>query len=514
MSNENYGGHPLKQLASRWSLRTHVSGERADNLSALAILETLIAASIGILLTYYGYFWMLWASIFVTPFVHLRSPSSVASGVQRLNKYWGRKPEPTKLEKLLIILSLALPLVTTQFLGIGWGKIDVVLTGDLAIGRVLLGLCVVGTPLAISSCIVSPAGGLSLFSSLLSMICIIATAVWVFEQGYDYYAIIETGLPALVISALMVTSNVGGQSTRNFLSHGVVVLALPAIIIGVLARLLFIRIAATTMHLRTGMTFFTKNWTSLISRTDFYTPPEVLPGLPVDHNLRVEKWRQRTRVGNGRTVRTVAHLMQALFIPSIAYRITLKSSFFFYVPLIWIATRPTKLTVDANGNANWNRSLGRTPIDLACLLTAFLSAALLIYRAWDQESYLAATKWANDVGAPNFWPMLATGITPDKVSIWHWLPGLAAMLSLAVLFWCWNISFRIEKTSGSAKPWEVWSISKLNSLKNTLSLLTLAVGLLVVLAYSLDPCRVPDLVARALDLFFGSSCQITDDIKT
>jgi hypothetical protein len=67
-----------------------------------------------------------------------------------------------------------------------------------------------------------------------------------------------------------------------------------------------------------------------------------------------------------------------LYLPSILYRLTLKSTAWAWAPLVWIAHTPSKLRTD-EGRRVWVGYAGRTWLDL---FTFFSAAAVFAWAIW------------------------------------------------------------------------------------------------------------------------------------
>lgn len=489
-----------------WKLSSKDIDPDGSKYSACAVGETLIALAVGIILSSLEMYWMLWTSIFLTPFVHLRSDESITLGVHQLNGYWGQKHAATKVQ-LAIVLALLTSLMFSPLLNRAAFNLWVTSLDDAGILiLVLQGIAIMAIPTIVCALVIAPSASVGRAAIVTNILFSGALVIWTSLTGTKLTLVaLLLAVPMTHVALLLASRMVSGRFSSR-LSLIIVLYTTPMALLGLLIRVSWIRFTATMRHLRKGFLCITDNWVNLVARTDIFTPPEIVPGLPKDHPLTPANWSKRTRIGNDVTIRTVAFIMRAMYVPSLFYRLVLKSSILFYIPLFWIAFRPKQLKHDQNGETVWDPTLGRSPTDIVALVTSVAGVCLLFYRAWDQTGYSAAIEWADGVGAPSYWPLLASGISPSQVTKWHFLPGAAALLSLAVIFWSWNISFRVEKRSGAAKGWEVWTIVKVNTIKNLLSGVTIIVGIVVTWAYLAEPCELHPYVSWLLDAIFDKSC--------
>ena len=177
------------------------------------------------------------------------------------------------------------------------------------------------------------------------------------------------------------------------------------------------------------------------------------------------------------------------------YRLVLKSSFWLYIPLLWVATPPRRLQRNSDGELVWDETIARTPLDHLAMLTSIGSVIARAYRLWDHETYERAAKWTAENELPVYWQMYLSGIDPAQVTFWYWLPGVSATLALTVWVWAAQIS-AFKKLSGNGPSQRsLWFLAKLNSLKYVLSLVTFLAGVAALGIYFYHNCYlsfVPD----------------------
>ena len=124
----------------------------------------------------------------------------------------------------------------------------------------------------------------------------------------------------------------------------VAMLAGLGIVTGILIRALLIRVCATIAHLPMGIRKFSNNWATLTARTDIKTPPELIPGLPIDHVYRIEKLFKDFSTDDVWNRVFTCFGIPIFFLLSLLYRYSLKSTAWLYLPLIYIVRLPTKLS--------------------------------------------------------------------------------------------------------------------------------------------------------------------------
>ncbi len=282
---------------------------------------------------------------------------------------------------------------------------------------------------------------------------------------------------------------------------------LPGGVVGVTGCFVIIRAFATLKHLRRGISCFLQNWATLMMKTDITTEPELLPGLPKDHIFSFETMLSHfRRADQSPSDKYGNFLALAIFIPPMFYRLILKSTFWFYAPLIWAAVPPRGLEHDQTGKLRWNPTLARTPVDIAAALVALIGAFFFFFRLWDYNAYQTAAAWAKDNDFPAYWPLLAAGINPAGLNMWYLLPGISALLSLVVFIWAMQVSARVRLLKRFPDQRTLWCLYKLNEAKNFLSISTVLVGFFFLLFYYSKNCLLPSTLQSMVSAFNIAEC--------
>ncbi|MEX0319435.1 MAG: hypothetical protein AB3N21_15860 [Ruegeria sp.] len=190
----------------------------------------------------------------------------------------------------------------------------------------------------------------------------------------------------------------------------------------------------------------------------------------------------------------------------------LKSSFWFYAPLIWLASPPSGLERKPDGTFRWDPSLARTPIDIVSALVAIIGASILIFRVWDHKAYQVASTWAKANDFPVYWPLLAAGINPVGLDVWYLLPGVGAILSLTVFLWAMQISARVRLVGRYPGQFSLLCLYKLNSAKNAASALTVIIGFVFLLVYYGANCRLPTFLQFFVSIISDVDCALPDPL--
>lgn len=479
--------------------------QHSSRLSILAVFETVIAVVIGVILAAHSQYWMIWTSVFLTPLVHLRSKESMAIGRKWLDSYWEGSAETSWLA-----VCTATALSTALLSYFLWHSTGWLMGSEIEYHHKISVILYSFTPVAIAlfSCcfIIAPAKIVGKLSSFLSVANTLLYFIFLMVTGAPYAAMWIPVSVAFFVSIMLILSNFGPQRTRSLFTRISIFLIIPFLILGILLRLLVIRIGATAITLQYGKSNFVSNWKDLVLRTDVVTEPELMPGLPQDHRLRIHAWSKRIRRGNPIAVRIIGSIISLLYLPSIIYRIVLKSSLPFYLPLLWVSSPPGKLLDHDKKQLKWDDSFAKTPIELVAFATSAIGSGLFVYRAWDYSEYIKAITWAEENGWPSLYPMLGAGLIVDQIQGWQWLTGANALLTTMIFLWAWQISWQSKKRHAKPTQLAIWSISKLNTFKNFLSFAVLIVGLTGLIMFLYSECSLPAAMSSILSKITGAEC--------
>lgn len=444
--------------------------------SVLSLLETLLASFVGLLLVFFGEYWILWTSVFLTFLVHLRSEKSIEDGVRAFDRSRAIISNAAPTRRILVV-SLV-------------GAFSVALVWIFFVAPILLA----------SFGWIGSYGSLALVG-FVSLNILVASAVFVF-------------LLSLYLSGGVAKKEPSNDETPYELSKRILIISvifgtvlLPGAVASVTACFVIVRSISTLRYLRDGLANFLQNWTTLMLRTDITTEPELLPGLPNNHPFSFASAKNAfTRPAQDIVDKYSNLLPLGAFVPSIFYRLVLKSSFWFYAPLMWVASPPRGLQKQKDGTFRWDPSLARTPLDVVAALVALFGTFFLFFRIWDNSAYQAAATWVKANDFPAYWPLLAAGIDPTQLDVWYLLPSVGAVLSLTVFIWAAQISARAKLDGRFPSQQTLWILYKLNSAKNIASLLTVALGILFLLVYFNANCQSLDSTLEIPLGLSGADC--------
>ena len=266
---------------------------------------------------------------------------------------------------------------------------------------------------------------------------------------------------------------------------------------GILVRCVLIRFWATLCHVRIGIPRFAENWTNLAFRTDLFTPPELIPGLPSEHTFNFKS------LFNNKNRKSVIFWIVAaiLFTPSVVYRLYLKSTAWLYLPVLWLIHVPPIHREEKGGPLVLLRDQKRSYLEMLSTFSSFAALGYFIWRLYDPSSFLQAAAAADAQGLPVTPLHILSGLDISGLEAWYWLPLLAALCAVVVFFWSNALNTRFHnRTDYTPHQLALWSIVKLNSAKNYLTIAWMIIGFysLIISTHCKLPSGLSDLINQYL----------------
>ncbi|WP_193771201.1 hypothetical protein [Candidatus Magnetaquicoccus inordinatus] len=451
-----------------WHWHSTPESIKKGELSILALLETLLAVvltwSVAI---YYNFYIIIIASLCVSLIQLFRSEESVRTGVRWFKNYWEQDKFSHKETPVLFWTTIGVSLLAF-FFTIFWlaqsyfWLAQSYLTGTVAWSlfwrSFLLGLLarIIGaaagaiTGAATGATAGAAAGAAALAGAVAAsgvgtstgtaVIVGAAAAVGV-GTGTGTAAIVSAeaaSLAAVIAVAGMVAGVIAGakaETARGVIARVVSVTesAATSVVVvvtgafGIWLRSLFTRLAATMRHLDSGCFAIPKNWWQTIGIIDLFHPPELIPGgVAISDELSGTYWIKEfpAKITGIKIINYISHLfiIFIFFAPAFCYRWSLKSSCWFYLPLLYLVP-PSKEEISGhkgedllcglyNGRSEWRNRL---------LAIYFVVGMFLLY--W--QTPLIADIRAQITKAPVLF--YALFIDLNRLPVWQWplLPSIA-----------------------------------------------------------------------------------------
>jgi hypothetical protein len=266
-----------------------------------------------------------------------------------------------------------------------------------------------------------------------------------------------------------------------------------------------IRVYATATYLSKGIRSFSKNWLSLTTQVDVFHFPEIIPDLPDSHNLNFNNFIsvQKYEGIDGEIFGIIASLI--IFLPSLLYRYSLKSSAWLYLPLIYVVSLPATLRNDT-GRGVWLGYRGRRAIDWLGLAFAVivLATALVALTNWRALATLSQVAFKNGLPVTVLGYLLV--LDWHRLEIWHYLSLPSALLAVVLFLWLDHLR-RYQQAGGAVDPrgLEVGIAIYASRLRTLLVFGWLALALHGFVGLAHQTCKLPAWSRPALAAIYGSA---------
>ncbi len=213
----------------------------------------------------------------------------------------------------------------------------------------------------------------------------------------------------------------------------VAVFFVPGVALGIWLRTLAIRFAATVTHPLAGMQSLPSNWWRTLFATDCRHPPELVPGRPAS-DLTLGHWYRQLRDAKvDWFIRLFALFVMVCFVPAYFYRLSIKSTCWFYLPLFYVLRRAKREVADDPAEQR-DRVLGH-PLNWIMLALACVTVIGCIATAASKTELASVTAMLG-AGRVSVLEVLVV-LNWDAVKPWQYL----AMASAACTLLVWHLAF-------------------------------------------------------------------------
>ena len=228
-----------------------------------------------------------------------------------------------------------------------------------------------------------------------------------------------------------------------------------------------------------------QNWWRIAFATDFAHPPEIMPGVelhvklesadPNDYYLfsgAISEFYGQELSVSERSFGTL--IIVSLFLPSILYRLSLKSTSVLYLPFIWIIHAPRE-------SENQRKLLIRELVESHLERVKRIYAWFVLFVLTLAPAYLLAFEPSLRNQFPDH--LLWNYFAPiHKLSSWHLSRSLSALLTLVMFFLANKALIRADNTDSKITPTTTLLIQSGVKIRGFLSLWTIGCGLFILLS--------------------------------
>lgn len=466
-----------------WVWVSSYASRETGQISILAIAETLASVAL--------YWWiavtfetaaLLLASPFVAALVLFRSPQSVAMGLQLGETYFtfDERSSPRQIRRI-------------RWSGYCAGALGLIVFLLVYPGDEISATTVFWAVLAVC---VAIATGNSLYG-LDALIALNTNKIFT-----DLY--LASGVLTAIAAYLMVQASADNAQT---LLADILFILFPTFVVvpfvaywlgfflGICFRFLAIRLWSVLYNLKPGILAFAGNWRRTALGEDMLSPPQMLPGTQKADRWSIEQmvfrrgdhlidWSERIAVAV-----LAACAFVFWFLPNILFRITLKSTAWLYLPLIWIAHVPAHLRSD-EGRVVWVGYQGRRLLDWLAFGTALatlIAAAVLAFDLGQFRSTIAAAE-GRPLGLG-----LVFALDLSQLPLWYWVTLPAAALTVGLALWLDHIR-KVNVAGGAiaaAGP-QMRALIATHRLRSGLALLWMVITLMSFAQIAWELGQLPD----------------------
>ena len=461
------------------------------NISLLAIVEIVVAVAFYWWLTYYyDTYWHILASIFVTPFLLLRSEQSISLTLDLMDKgIRKRKPISEKIETSMVLTS------TNILIGL-WiyvsSMIALYLTDNIVLNLFLalfVSFFFIGLILS-SSTLLSVRAAMRRSKNNITFYLFIIVISLAMASLYPFIGLVNSILVTIIVTfveALLIYLVL--QFKENSFLYS---LTRPPLlfflgvggIFGSLIILMLYRVVSTIIFIKYGYKNFLSNWHESMLIKDIKSQPEIVPGIESyesymsdmfklsNFSLKIKKNIQFNYLD------PLYHLLKysILFTIITFYRLSIKATFWFFIPLLFLVKSPN--LSDSKKISSFLSSLFETKI---AWLRAFLALIVIVYFILTHFNFITFEHW----DSPFAHIILILYLDYSNVELWQYFQLSVAVLSIVLFLYADRIKVtKIDNDIVLTKnDFSISIILILNKIRNLMSFFYHVTAFIILCVY-------------------------------
>jgi len=329
------------------------------------------------------------------------------------------------------------------------------------------------------------------FSFLLVMMIlliqlVIGLLVFFSKMGVFTISLIGALMAAATVALLLYMGSKSRPIEKNLASELFEALSSPGVVIGVLVRIIAIRTIATARFLFLGLDQLPRNWRFATAISDLSEPLQLVPGVESTmFRMRFFALNQQgAPLWHGQLSHIIIQVMGLIvFVPTLLWRLAIKSTAWFYLPLLWFRRGWQKL--DGEELTIWAKSYSSKFQNWIWLITGGMSFAFLAATLFSVPKWIVLQQRLGEFGAPTtvlgFLYALDWSDLLDKP--WLWCYIISYCLTFAIF--CQLDSIAKDIRSGAKPQTRALRMKLWMWMSNIRSFLTNA-GIFIALWYFLD----------------------------
>ncbi|MCP4182482.1 MAG: hypothetical protein GY761_04095 [Hyphomicrobiales bacterium] len=450
---------------------------------------------------YFDTYVHLLVSVLVAPLVLLRSDESVALGVEMFSRYHGA--DELSLHSVKGVLAIVVATLAAG--GASWLVSEWFLVGHegwpLFWRSMLIGVLAMNVGMALAGAVAGAVAG--------AQAGVLAVAVAIAGMVALVGAVAGAGAVAGVLAGVLAVAGAVAVARARAATAAVTVAAVAAlagISVGTLIRAIATRFFASLRHIVKGVAAFQKNWQRTLFQIDLYHTPEMVPGVgekipDLNLGVMVEKTYSSNEISNKINI---AITLPIIFILSLFYRYSLKSTCWLYLPLIYVAHLPGRLQ-DGEERKAW--LMGHTS-KIQSWASLVFAVGSLVFAELAYTDYGMFTDSQDTVQKYNLQAVPLTYLLVLDFStfpIWHWFSLPAALLTVGLFFAINYLAVDIEtRPKADVSGLHARTLIELSRLRNILVYIWIFITLYYFTETAYGMCKLPDWMTPWLEWYFGN----------
>jgi len=416
MSNEK---NPLNQNGTIFSKemfknRVWISSlESADKLqfSILALVETLVAVGVSFFIwIYYGFYWHIVTGLIVSPLFFLRTNESIKANLLLFHKL---------IDKIRFIEKSIKIIHKTKII---WNSPNIIFS-----------------PLA--NILSNQLHNSGFIGKVIFIILILSLAILYIL----FYLLLGITIFSLVISYGIL----------------IIILLLSLLLLSSIISKIIITIKMTYKYPMKSIKSIPSNWFKTILSTDIFYPLELVPDIEkTDSDYKLSSFFSSVSSYNKIFM---IFMILIIFVPTLIYRYSIKSTAWIYLPLIWL--------IEPQNKEDLNTRLKIESKNFIAYLMFFYSI-IIVFIFTLLPLIFPHTAWGVYLQTLAIPPTLKTIFFAYEFNLWHLTRFLSALITIMFMFSFTKILIRRETNPNYGDTWGARLLS-LRDFRSVLTLITL-----------------------------------------
>ncbi|WDE09108.1 hypothetical protein SG34_030530 [Thalassomonas viridans] len=304
-----------------------------------------------------------------------------------------------------------------------------------------------------------------------------------------------------VLTSIVVIAILVGTNLNNWITKLLTLFLAPFVAIGGWLFSIIVRVSATLLHVPAGLSYLAENWKENLFIIDPWHPPVLIPGIK---KLSGQELLNNYQFGGVADRVSVVGMLFFIYLPILLYRWSIKSTFWFYWPLLYIQSGQLNKDIEKHYFVNY---LKKHPLEQLRLLLALITLVLMFYTSVSKGDFI-------DIRSTNPGILFPYLLSIDLLAIkpWQWFQLTTALLTIFLWLKVWTVSIELDSAEkyGQKYRWnQVKFIRVVYRLRNITTVSYLIIGAVFTLLFWPEIYHyLPDSWETVLAEFFGTPLPI------